>query len=129
MDLGDAGGPVGGHLFADREVQAHVQPGIELAAARRVVSEVGGGRLHDDVIFRVLGNHRDDLLVERRQRVLLLELAPRRAIRLAQLVAGLAGENHGAFLGRGDDLAAQGPYSHRSFTRQRAHAGFSALQT
>ena len=128
MDFGDAGGAVGGHLLADGEVQTHVQPGIQLAAARRVVSEVGRGRLHDDVVFRMLGNHRHDLLVERRERVLLLEPAPGGAIGLAQLVAGLAGEYHGAFLAAAMILRRRG-YSHRSFTRQRAHSGFNALQT
>ena len=105
-------GPVGGHLLADGEVQPHVQPGIQLPAARRIVGEIGRGRFHDDVIFGMLGDHRDDLLVERRQRVLLLEPAPRGAIGLAQLVARLAGENHGAFLAAAMILRRSG-YSHR----------------
>ena len=34
VQRGNAVRPVGGHLFADCQVQSHVQPGIELAATR-----------------------------------------------------------------------------------------------
>ena len=128
VDLGDPVRTVRRHLLADGEMQSHVQPGIQLPAARRVVSEVGGGRFDDDVVFGVFGNDRHDLLVERLQRVLLLEATPRGAIGLAQLVARLACENHGAFLDAAMIFRRRG-YSHKSFTKHRAHSGFNALQT
>ena len=85
---------VGGHLLADGQVQAHVQPGIELAAARRVVSEVGGGGFDDDVVFRDARRSPPRSACRAATASAALELAPRGAIHLAQLVAGHAGENH-----------------------------------
>src|SRR5215831_9847208 len=77
----------------------------------------------------MLGDHRHHLLVERRERVLALEPAPRRAIHLAQLVTRHAVEDHRLLPDAEAIIFNRGPYSHSSFMRHFSHAGFRALHT
>ena len=70
VDLRDAGGPIGGDLLADRQVQAHVQEGVFAAAFG---GEFGAQGLRAGLqpwdIFRVLGDDCGELRFQRLERL------------------------------------------------------------
>ena len=94
MDLRDAFRSVGGHLFANRQVHSHVEEGVCLAAFRR---ELGGERRVAGVeplhVLRMFCDHRGQLRLQRFQRLLRAELAPRLEVHTAKLISGLSGKN------------------------------------
>ena len=84
MDLGDAGGAVGGYLLADGQVQAHVEEGVFAAPFGGVVGGYGlGAGFQQGDVLGMLGYHRGELGLQGLQRLVCGVFAPGVEIHLA----------------------------------------------
>ncbi len=139
----DARRSVGADLFADRKVQPHVQEGILAAAlGGELRSQRRLARLKPADVFRVLGDDRRELALERFQRFTCAELVPGVEVATTHLFAPLACEDGHQpraalrtmlptlrfFLATGFGLVLC-LYSHRSRIRQVGQAGARAVHT
>ena len=132
-------------LLADREMQAHVQERVGLAALGRVVAvERTVAGLEYACVLRVQFDDADDLVLDRLHRQGGAVLAPGLDVHAAQRGAALVVEERhqctlprvraaGLRAGRNGNVAAAGKVfsgqSQRSTTGQCVQSGFSALQT
>ena len=108
---------------ASRQVASHL---VEAGYVRPLVV-TDGGLAALPVFARFLGG----LTAAGRDVLTILELSEQLLIRhhtAGELVTRLANEYHGVFLAAAMILRRRG-YSHKSFTKHRAHSGCNALQT
>ena len=99
MDRRDSGRTIGAELFAQRQMQTHVQERIVAPILRRKVLLQGGVALQQRLVFGMRRDHIGNLCLERLHRHALAPLAPGLAIGGAQRIAALVGEQrHGGGL-------------------------------
>ena len=109
---------VGCYLFAQAEVEAHVQERIGPPALRRefLIEVLGRNRV---VVLGVRIDDIGDLRLQRRQRAAVHALTPRVRVHPAQIGAILGEDHSNSFL----------RYSHHSTIGHSPHIGLRALQT